>query len=152
MNKAILMGRLTRDPEVRYSQSETPIAIARYTIAVNRRFKRDGEPDVDFINCVALGKQGEFAEKFMKKGQMICICGRIQVRSYDDQTGQKRWVTEIVVEEQSFAESKASFEARTKNNNDKDNNDEDNDDSSSISTQSSDNSVLDELDEEDLPF
>lgn len=148
MNKVILMGRLTRDPEVRYSQSETPFAIARYTLAVNRKFKRDGEPDADFINCVAFGKQGEFAEKFMKKGQMICICGRIQVRSYDDQAGQKRWITEIVVEEQSFAESKNSFEARIKNNN----SDDEDDDTESSSTQNSDNSVLDELDEEDLPF
>lgn len=147
MNKAILMGRLTRDPEIRYSQGEIPVAIARYTLAVNRKFKRDGEADADFINCVAFGKQGEFAEKFMKKGQMICICGRIQVRSYDDQTGQKRWVTEIVVEEQSFAESKSSFEARTKNNNN-----EDDDNSNSGSTQNDDNGVLDELDEEDLPF
>ena len=117
-------------------------------LAVNRKFKRDGEPDADFINCVAFGKQGEFAEKFMKKGQMICICGRIQVRSYDDQAGQKRWITEIVVEEQSFAESKNSFEARIKNNN----SDDEDDDTDSSSTQNSDNSVLDELDEEDLPF
>ena len=154
MNKAILMGRLTRDPEVRYSQSEIPVAVARYTLAVNRKFKRDGEPEADFINCVAFGKQGEFAEKFMKKGQMICICGRIQVRSYDDQTGQKRWVTEIVVEEQTFAESKSSFEARIKHT---DNNDEDGD-SDSESTQASgsaddsDSDLLDELDENDLPF
>ena len=147
MNKVILMGRLTRDPEVRYSQSETSLAIARYTLAVNRKFKRDGEPDADFINCVAFGKQGEFAEKFMKKGQMICICGRIQVRSYEEQTGQKRWITEIVVEEQSFAESKSSFEARIKNNNNQDDYADD-----SVSTQNSDSSVLDELDEEDLPF
>lgn len=147
MNKVILMGRLTRDPEVRYSQSETSLAIARYALAVNRKFKRDGEPDADFINCVAFGKQGEFAEKFMKKGQMICICGRIQVRSYDDQMGQKRWITEIVVEEQSFAESKSSFEARIKNNNNQDDYADD-----SVSTQNSDSSVLDELDEEDLPF
>ena len=148
MNKVILMGRLTRDPELRYSQSETPSAIARYTLAVNRKFKRDGEPDADFINCVAFGKQAEFAEKFIKKGQMICICGRIQVRSYDDQAGQKRWITEIVVEEQSFAESKNSFEARIKNNN----SDDEDDETDSSSTQNSDNSVLDELDEEDLPF
>ena len=147
MNKVILMGRLTRDPEVRYSQSETSLAIARYTLAVNRKFKRDGEPDADFINCVAFGKQGEFAEKKKKKGQMICICGRIQVRSYEEQTGQKRWITEIVVEEQSFAESKSSFEARIKNNNNQDDYADD-----SVSTQNSDSSVLDELDEEDLPF
>ena len=148
MNKAILMGRLTRDPEIRYSQGEIPVAIARYTLAVNRKFKRDGEADADFINCVAFGKQAEFAEKFIKKGQMICICGRIQVRSYDDQAGQKRWITEIVVEEQSFAESKNSFEARIKNNN----SDDEDDETDSSSTQNSDNSVLDELDEEDLPF
>ncbi|NLK21787.1 MAG: single-stranded DNA-binding protein [Epulopiscium sp.] len=111
MNKVILMGRLTRDPEVRYSQSAEPLAIARYSLAVNKRFKRDGEPDADFINVVAFGKTGEFAEKYFKKGQMVAIVGRIQVRSWDDQEGKKRWTTEVVVEEQYFAESKASFES-----------------------------------------
>jgi len=115
MNKVILMGRLTRDPEVRYSQSDTPVAVARYSLAVNKRFKREGETDADFINCVAFGKAGEFAEKYFKKGLMLCISGRLQVRSYDDKTGQKRWVTEVVVEEQDFAESKSSFESRSKN-------------------------------------
>ena len=151
MNKAILMGRLTRDPEVRYSQGEAPVAVARYTLAVNRKFKRDGEPEADFVNCVAFGKQGEFAEKFMKKGQMICICGRIQVRSYDDQTGQKRWITEIVVEEQTFAESKSSFEARIKHEG---NNDDSNDESTQPpgAVNNSENDILDDLDAEDLPF
>ena len=112
MNKAVLMGRLTRDPEIRYSQSNEPLCIARYTIAVNRRFKRDGEADADFIPCVAFGKAGEFAERFFKKGMMVCVSGRIQVRSWEDQQGQKRWSTEIVLEEQDFAESKASFQSR----------------------------------------
>lgn len=111
MNKVILMGRLVKEPEVRYSQSAEPLAVARYTLAVNKRFKREGEPEADFINCVAFGKTGEFAEKYFKKGQMVSVVGRLQVRSWDDQNGQKHWVTEVVVEEQYFAESKASFEA-----------------------------------------
>lgn len=110
MNKVILMGRLVKEPEVRYSQSAEPLAVARYTLAVSKRFKREGEPEADFINCVAFGKTGEFAEKYFKKGQMVSVVGRLQVRSWDDQNGQKHWVTEVVVEEQYFAESKASFE------------------------------------------
>lgn len=112
MNKVILMGRLVRDPEVRYSQGAEPLAVARYTLAVNRRFKRQGEQDADFIGCVAFGKAGEFAEKYFKKGQMVSIIGRLQVRSWDDNEGKKRWSTDVVVEEQYFAESKASFESR----------------------------------------
>ena len=115
MNKAILMGRLVRDPEVRYSQGAQPLAIARYTLAVNRRFKKEGEQDADFISCVAFGKAAEFAEKYFKKGQQISVVGRIQVRSWDDQNGQKRWTTEVVIEEQYFAESKASFENNSNN-------------------------------------
>ena len=110
MNKVILMGRLVRDPEVRYSNGPEPLAIARYTLAVNRRFKKQGEADADFIVCVAFGKAGEFAEKYLKKGQMISVVGRLQVRSWDDNEGKKRWSTDVVVEEQYFAESKASFE------------------------------------------
>jgi single-strand DNA-binding protein len=105
MNKTMLMGRLTKDPEVRYSQSAEPIAIARYTLAVNRKFKKQGEPDADFIPIVAFGKQGEFAEKYFKKGQQVAICGRIQVRTWD-KDGVKQWSTEIVVEDQYFADSK----------------------------------------------
>ena len=112
MNKVILMGRLTQNPEVRYSQAAEPLAIARYTLAVNRRFKRQGEPDADFINCVSFGKSAEFAEKYYKKGQMVSIVGRLQVRSWEDQNGQKRWSTDVVVEEQYFAESKTAFESR----------------------------------------
>lgn len=108
MNKVILMGRLTRDPEVRYSQGAEPKAIARYSLAVNRRFKRQGEQDADFIPCVAFGKQGEFAEKHFRKGQMISVVGRLQVRNWDDNNGNKRTTTEVVVEEQYFAESKKS--------------------------------------------
>ena len=111
MNKVILMGRLVRDPEVRYSQGAEPLAVARYTLAVNRRFKRQGEQDADFIGCVAFGKAGEFAEKYFKKGQMVSIIGRLQVRSWDDNEGKKRWSTDVVVEEQYFAESKASSDS-----------------------------------------
>ncbi len=116
MNKVILMGRLTRDPEVRYSTSSEPLAIARYSLAVNKRFKRDGEPDADFINCVAFGKTGEFAEKYFKKGQMVSIVGRLQVNSWEDQNGQKRYATDVVIEEQFFAESKRSFEENNSSN------------------------------------
>lgn len=108
MNKVILMGRLAREPEVRYSQGTEPLAIARYTLAVNRRFKRQGEPEADFINCVAFGKTGEFAEKYFKKGQMVSVVGRLQVRSWDDNEGKKRWSTDVIAEEQYFAESKAA--------------------------------------------
>ena len=112
MNKVVLLGRLAQDPEIRYTQSNEPLCIARYSVAVNRKFKREGEPDADFIPCVAFGRAGEFAEKYFKKGMMVCVSGRIQVRSWEDQQGQKRWSTEIVLEEQDFAESKASFQAR----------------------------------------
>lgn len=110
MNKVILMGRLAREPEVRYSQGTEPLAIARYTLAVNRRFKRQGEPEADFINCVAFGKTGEFAEKYFKKGQMVSVVGRLQVRSWEDKEGKKHWTTDVIVEEQYFAESKAAAE------------------------------------------
>ena len=106
MNKVILMGRLTIEPEVRYSQGAEPLAIARYTLAVNRRFKRQGDPDADFIPCVAFGKAGEFTEKYFKKGQMVSVVGRLQVRSWEDNEGKKRWSTDVIVEEQYFAESK----------------------------------------------
>ena len=110
MNKVILMGRLAREPEVRYSQGGEPIAVARYTLAVNRRFKRKDELEADFIPCVAFGKAGEFAEKYFKKGQMVSVVGRLQVRSWDDNEGKKRWSTDVIVEEQYFAESKAEAE------------------------------------------
>lgn len=108
MNKVILMGRLTKEPETRYTQGNTPMAISRYTLAVSRRFHREGEPEADFINCVAFGKGGEFVERFFKKGQMVSVVGRLQVRSWDDKDGTKRWSTEVVTEEHYFAESKKS--------------------------------------------
>ena len=108
MNKVILMGRLTRDPEVRYSQGERPTAVARYTLAVNRTFKRAGEPDADFINCVAFGRTAEFAEKYFRQGIRIVISGRIQTGSYTNRDGVKVYTTDIIVDEQEFAESKAS--------------------------------------------
>ena len=108
MNKVILMGRLTRDPEVRYSQGENSTAIARYTLAVDRRFRRnnDGEQTADFIGCVAFGRQAEFAEKYLRQGTKIAITGRIQTGSYTNREGQKVYTTDVVVEEQEFAESK----------------------------------------------
>ena len=111
MNKVILMGRLTRSPEVRYSQGAEPVAVARYTLAVNRRFKRKDEPEADFIPCVALGESGEFAEKYFWKGQLVGVIGRLQVRSWEDKEGKKHWTTEVIVEEQYFAESKKNSNA-----------------------------------------
>lgn len=108
MNKTFLIGRLTNNPEVRYSQGNKPMAIARYTLAVNRRFKKDGDQEADFIRCVAFGKQGEFAEKYLRKGMKIAISGRIQTGSYTNQDGQKVYTTDIVVEEHEFCESKSS--------------------------------------------
>ena len=109
MNKVILMGRLTRDPEVRYSQGEQPIAVARYTLAVDRRFTRHDDPNAqtaDFIGCVAFGKAGEFAERYLKKGTKVCITGRIQTGSYTNKDGVKVYTTDVVVEEHEFAESR----------------------------------------------
>lgn len=106
MNKIILMGRLTKDPEVRYSQGNNPMAIARYTLAVERKFKRDGEPTADFINCIAFGKNGEFAEKYLRKGMKILVDGRWQSGSYTNRDGQKVYTNDCVVESCEFAESK----------------------------------------------
>lgn len=106
MNKVILMGRLTRDPEVRYTQGAQPLAIARYTLAVDRRGSKQGEQSADFINCVAFGKNGEFAEKYLHQGTKIVVTGRIQTGSYTNRDGQKVYTTDVVVEEQEFAESK----------------------------------------------
>lgn len=106
MNKVILIGRLTRDPDVRYAQNENSTAVARYSLAVDRRFKRDGEQSADFISCVAFGKLGEFAEKYLRKGIKIAIVGRIQTGSYTNRDGQKVYTTDVVVEEQEFCESK----------------------------------------------
>ena len=109
MNKVILMGRLTRDPEVRYSQGENATAIARYTLAVDRRMSRNnqnGDQTADFIQCVAFGRSGEFAEKYFHKGTKIVVTGRIQTGSYTNKDGQRVYTTDVVVEDQEFAESK----------------------------------------------
>ena len=108
MNKVILMGRLTRDPEVRYSQGDSASAVARYTLAVDRRFKRDGEQSADFINCVAFGRAAEFAERYLRQGVKIAVTGRIQTGSYTNRDGVRVYTTDVVVEEQEFAESKAA--------------------------------------------
>ena len=110
MNKVIFMGRLTRDPEVRYSQGERPVAVARYTLAVNRTFKRAGEPDADFINCVTFGRSAEFAERYFRQGIRIVVSGRIQTGSYTNRDGVKVYTTDVIVEDQEFAESKAASE------------------------------------------
>lgn len=106
MNQVILMGRLTRDPEVRYSQGERSMAIARYTLAVNRRPTRDGNQQADFINIVAFDKAGEFAEKYFRQGMRVLIRGRIQTGSYVNKDGQKVYTTDVITEEQEFADSK----------------------------------------------
>ena len=106
MNKWIGIGRLTRDPEVRYTQGDKPMAIARYTLAVDRRYKKEGEQSADFIPCVAFGKSAEFIEKYCKKGTKLAVSGRIQTGSYTNREGQNVYTTEVVVEEQEFAESK----------------------------------------------
>lgn len=118
MNKAILMGRLTRDPEVRYSQGENSLAIARYTLAVDRRQTRNNggdEQTADFINCVAFGRSGEFAEKYLRKGTKICVSGRIQTGSYTNKEGVKVYTTEVIVDDQEFAESKNASAGNTGN-------------------------------------
>lgn len=105
MNKVILMGRLVRDVETRNAGE---MAISRYTLAVDRRFKKDGEESADFISCVAFGKSGEFAEKYFKKGTKVVVTGRLQTGSYTNKDGQKVYTTDVIIEDQEFAESKGS--------------------------------------------
>ena len=115
MNKVILLGRLTRDPEIRYSQGAEPLAIANYTLAVDRRGRRDvngGEQTADFIQCVSFGRTAEFAEKYIKQGTKMLVTGRIQTGSYTNKDGNKVYTTEVVVEELEFAESKSTAESR----------------------------------------
>lgn len=114
------MGRLVRDPEVRYSQGENAMAIARYTLAVDRKFKRDGEPNADFINCIAFGKNGEFAEKYLHKGIKILVEGRWQSGSYTNKDGQKVYTNDCVVESCEFAESKNTSQGERPQNNNSD--------------------------------
>ena len=107
MNKVVLVGRLTRDPEVRYSQGDSATAVARYTLAVDRRFRRDGEPTADFIPCVIFGRSAEFAEKYFHQGMRVSISGHIQTGSYTNKDGVKVYTTVVIVEEQEFAENKS---------------------------------------------
>ena len=108
MNKVILMGRLTRDPDIRYSAGENSTAVARYTLAVDRRFRRDGEQTADFISCLAFGKTAEFLEKFGRKGTKFVLDGRIQTGNYTNKDGQRVYTTDVIVENVEFAESKNS--------------------------------------------
>ena len=108
MNKVILIGRVVRDAEIRYSQGTSTTCIARYTLAVDRKFKQEGQPAADFINCIAFGKLGEFAEKYLHKGIKIAVTGRIQTGSYKNKDGNTVYTTDVIVEEQEFCDSKNS--------------------------------------------
>ena len=137
MNKVIEIGRLTKDPEIRYSQGASSTCVARYTLAVDRKFKQEGQPNADFINCIAFGKLGEFAEKYLHKGTKIAVTGRIQTGSYTNKDGQKVYTTDVVVEEQEFCESKSQSSSQPQ------------------PTPSNDNSwmsIPDNLDDSSLPF
>ena len=134
MNKVIEIGRLTKDPEIRYSQGANTTCVARYTLAVDRKFKQEGQPTADFINCIAFGKLGEFAEKYLHKGVKIAVTGRIQTGSYTNKDGQKVYTTDVVVEEQEFCESKSQSNSQPQ------------------PAQSNDNSWLNIPDDSSLPF
>lgn len=112
MNKVIEIGRLTKDPEIRYSQGANTTCVARYTLAVDRKFKQEGQPTADFINCIAFGKLGEFAEKYLRKGVKIAVIGRIQTGSYKNKDGNTVYTTDVVIEEQEFCESKSSNQSQ----------------------------------------
>ena len=116
MNKVILMGRLTRDPEVRYGTGQNATAVARFTLAVDRRYSRDGEANADFIGCVAFGKSAEFVEKYCRQGTKIVVAGRIQTGSYTNRDGRKVYTTDVVAEELEFAESKTNSDTGVKRN------------------------------------
>ena len=111
MNKVILMGNLTRDPEIRYSQGENSLAIARFSIAVNRRFSRQGDTDTDFFNCTAFGRQAEFVEKYFHKGSRMLLSGRVQNDNYTNKNGEKGYSVQIIAEEVEFAERKSAADA-----------------------------------------
>ena len=137
MNKVIIIGRLVKDPDIRYSQGANTTCVARYTLAVDRKFKQEGQPTADFINCIAFGKLGEFAEKYLHKGTKIAVTGRIQTGSYTNKDGQKVYTTDVVVEEQEFCESKSQSNSQPQ------------------ATPSNDNSwmsIPDNLDDSSLPF
>lgn len=108
MNKIMLVGRLTKDPETRYSQTAEAMAVCRFTIAASRRYKRDGEPEADFINCIAFAKTAEFIQRYFTKGMAIGLSGRLQVSNYEDKAGNRKTYTNVVVEEAEFVEKKQS--------------------------------------------
>lgn len=108
MNKVILLGNLTRDPEIRYSQGDNSLAIARFSLAVNRRFSKNGEKEADFFNCTAFGKQAEFVEKYFKQGSRMMLTGRLQNDNYTNKNGEKVYTVQVIVEEVEFAEKKNS--------------------------------------------
>lgn len=114
MNKVVLLGRLVKDPEVRYTKS-TNTMVVTYSLAVNRRFKQEGQPEADFFNIIAWGKAGEFSSKYFKKGQQVGVIGRLQTRKYEDKDGKTVYVTEVMAEEQYFADSKKDGSAHTEN-------------------------------------
>lgn len=116
MNKVILLGRLVREPETRYGGANDSMAVCRYTLAVDKKFKKDGEATADFINCISFGKIAEFAEKYFTKGLRVAVSGRIQTGSYTNRDGQRVYTTDVVVEEQEFAESKAASDANAGSN------------------------------------
>lgn len=152
MNKVILMGRLTRDPDVRYSAGDNSMAIARYTLAVDRRYRRnDQEQSADFIGCVAFGKAAEFAEKYFRQGTKLVVTGRIQTGSYTNKDGQKVYTTDVVVEDQEFAESKSNSSGSNTNDAPNPNNANPMPESSSSSAGDGFMNIPDGIDEE-LPF
>lgn len=118
MNKTLLIGRTTKDPDIRYTQSEQPMTIARFNLAVDRRFKKEGEQSADFISCVAFGKTAEFIEKYVFKGTKIAVEGRIQTGSYTNNDGNKVYTTDVVVEQVEFAGSKTDSKSAAKESND----------------------------------
>lgn len=137
MNKVIIIGRLVKDPDIRYSQGANTTCVARYTLAVDRKFKQEGQLNADFINCIAFGKLGEFAEKYLHKGVKIAVVGRIQTGSYKNKDGNTVYTTDVVVEEQEFCESKSQSNSQPQ------------------VAQSNDNSwmsIPDNLDDSSLPF
>ena len=143
MNKVILMGRLTRDPELRYTNGENSMAIARYTLAVDRTIKKQGEQSADFIDCVAFSKAAEFAEKYFMQGMRVLVSGRIQTGNYTNKEGQKVYTTEVIVDTQEFADSKGAGDSSYKSST-----------RSSTSSESIDGfmNIPDGVDDEGLPF
>lgn len=156
MNKVILMGRLTKDPEITYTKGETATAVTRFGLAVNRRFMRNGESETDFFNLVAFGRNAEFIDKYFKKGMLVSVAGRVQNNNWEDKNGIKHYGVDIVVEEQFFAESKASFENRGSSGGYSNENESSPAPNKPVNDNTSDDdgfsSLAENLNDEDLPF